>query len=1100
MDDEKPKPLAFPQQKKPLHTPPSMESDVLKVIEKSRIAAEIAAQLTLQGPVPKGLIYLAEGKAAQQTQLHFLKDNGKGFLTRESPEYAKAFDRAIKPMPVSDPAHRTSALLVVDESTDNNLSHAYNTGSVAYHAARVSTGINPPPVLRINRYVYPKDKQKIIPNWMKDDTSISFPNYVQAEEKALYRASDYVIISNSTHIVDDALVSEEFRKKEAAYLREYYGPNVIFVNAAGNEHNHQNSLSKLPHNTVQYDSRSMRVGAAEEFTVQDHFGPPITAYKLENYSSLNANIVSLVSPLDAKKAVLNEKPEQFLGTSSATPRFGGEVVLPLIEAFAYSNHHPKKIHTADTILAAIKLTAKPMWVRTGPITRTYIKNGETVNEHSPDDIIYNNLSGEHYYSPEAGPGLTQRERAADLLQKQMEYAKIHPASNIPLVDKAYPLLAPMQHSSNPDGQYAYKITVADDLLTNSITLGLRSGELFKEKREGSNRWEEAAALFLVSPDGKQRLRIYPTKSTEHANGFSIAETSGFLLAPTKGEWTLQSSVPLQEIYFSLNSAIPKGHFLDKIRPDFARMHKEALQHEDFSRVKDSSIKRLEEIPLETFDLSQTVLPNGYMNLRLLREMANERYDAAKKVVESNYRGFAKNRQTLLHAVEEKDFRKLVGMVEKNGQPQFSTFEMATHMQNHVLIKALLSNGYADIHAPSEGKRFRESNSPAEVLVASHDLPNRTELLKLAFANGAKMEDRTLLEALKVIVYFRDSREESIKVFKYLVEEQEGNLYARDYNREPITFGLTGQPELLEYVLKREPALSKATSNQGETLLQKLLSTYSASESEKQSLIKLAARGEDLTEASRYDRHGWLDEAITTQQHIFNSKALTSTQILQHELTKKPAEITAAIYLLKDATNLYESDRHKKIDLATDKERLLLAPLPLSKNKDGEYENTDINISIKKEGQHIYLPLKNGTAVSSFSTLPKQADITIIIAPEDISKLRIGVNDKATSISIGNGKALLRGSRDKDKGQEIDLNCIRIGIGTVQDGKAHITHQLPLKELIEKRDALLKAARPAHKEEPNKKMDNTLSAVHYGQLIPSIHERIVTLSARNQTPG
>src|SRR3954467_12803072 len=90
-------------------TPPTETEDLLWV-DFARGFANLSVPLTAFAP----LVTVASGEEiARQTQLRFLKDNGEGFLKGETPEYAKAYDAAIKRLPVSDPKKQTSALLVV---------------------------------------------------------------------------------------------------------------------------------------------------------------------------------------------------------------------------------------------------------------------------------------------------------------------------------------------------------------------------------------------------------------------------------------------------------------------------------------------------------------------------------------------------------------------------------------------------------------------------------------------------------------------------------------------------------------------------------------------------------------------------------------------------------------------------------------------------------------------------------------------------------------------------------------------------------------------------------------------------------------------------
>ncbi len=69
------------------------------------------------------------------------------------------------------------------------------------------------------------------------------------------------------------------------------------------------------------------------------------------------------------------------------------------------------------------------------------------------------------------------------------------------------------------------------------------------------------------------------------------------------------------------------------------MHFNTLISASLIPLSDISVfQQLDKLPLEQHDLSQTILPEGYMKQRLLRAMAYGHQDEAKALLNTNYAG------------------------------------------------------------------------------------------------------------------------------------------------------------------------------------------------------------------------------------------------------------------------------------------------------------------------------------------------------------------------------------------------------------------------------------------------------------------------------
>ncbi len=64
----------------------------------------------------------------------------------------------------------------------------------------------------------------------------------------------------------------------------------------------------------------------------------------------------------------------------------------------------------------------------------------------------------------------------------------------------------------------------------------------------------------------------------------LARADGFLTMPAQGEWKLESTVPLDKAVFNLEQSIPRGHYIEKVKPDYTAMRRNAFQHTDLSKL------------------------------------------------------------------------------------------------------------------------------------------------------------------------------------------------------------------------------------------------------------------------------------------------------------------------------------------------------------------------------------------------------------------------------------------------------------------------------------------------------------------------------------
>ncbi len=329
-----------------------------------------------------------------------------------------------------------------------------------------------------------------------------YNNRVREEEKALYAPHEFVVLSNSTGNLDLHLMSAEDRVKLEKEYANYYSASgktqVVYVMGAGND---GYAKDKMHHNGIHYHENTLVVGAADEHTREDAYGRKLNIYTLESYSSVAPSVVGPIAPQGAERYREDSgKNSRFNGTSAATPRLAGSTVYPLLMTYAVSKSQPGKVLNAQDTLVAIRETAQPL----------FVTEGRDINGFFKSELNKNDVVGERYQSEQAGPGIAQPTAAFDLLKAREAYAKAHPESVKPLVDKIY-TLEPKRHEKNKQGKFEYNVNIDADVLANVITLDLNAKE-FHEKRgerktSGSTGRQKPYAI-ISKPEREAGNRIY----------------------------------------------------------------------------------------------------------------------------------------------------------------------------------------------------------------------------------------------------------------------------------------------------------------------------------------------------------------------------------------------------------------------------------------------------------------------------------------------------------------------------------------------------------------------------------------------------------------
>jgi hypothetical protein len=983
----------------------------------------------MASPLGAAVTLSCERQLNRQIQLRWLQETKERVLKGDAPGTVEAYDKAIGRLPLGKLADRTSAGVFVLESESVSYFHAANCASTAYHAARVAIPDQAPQVVLINRFAQLDGKKTV----RGRRATIEFPNEVLADERAFYSRVAYPIISSSFGGNEASLISSAARKEQEQFYLRHYGPKAIFVSAAGNE---GKALTDLDHDVFYHNRRGVRVGAADTAPAKNNQGVDFLSYVLASYSGMNPTFAGLVSP-EGSKRDSGDDTIRFIGTSSAAPRLAAEVVLPLVARFGKTKDSTK-VHDADTILAALKLTAHPLWVRGG-----HYSTGHPVVK---SDAIVNRRVGDRYISEESGFGIVQADQAHALLLAQEAYARAHPESVQPLktITGAMTQEAGADKTSPP---YTYMLTVGEDVLSNIVSFNLTMPSYWVKDKGKPQEMRADAMLYLVAPEGT-RFPVLPSSREPDSNGFLIAQVDGLLGIPAKGQWRLQSSKPIEKVEVAFENAIPPGHFLAKVTPDYTAKRRSALNHADFSKCDRASMSS---IPFEQFDLSRANVPDDGLRLRIMREAANGRFDVARKLLDIPHPGLERHRKALTAALDRKDIKALLKDYDPAG-PSFDIFLLAVRTGDETLIKAMLQSGYAKTwREESSGFNIHDANQTTAMVLAGSNLPNRQALIDVALANGVELEvtderGRTLLHHAAAAIAKHPGEKTATALFKHLVEDKHARLLTPDTEGHRVLRDLLPDPALVEYAVKKCPQLLRHASDGSGEYSSALVESL-GSEKTLASFIKLAELGADLGAVARAlvrsDGNAFLDKGIRLQREKGFSSAKTAMEILADPANREESSVQT------DGMLRVNSEGRLVHNASL---RYALAVIPAGDGQEKKPLLIRVDEKEKSAGVMV-VPLKEG-----LRSLEVESDVNpgnqywLVVSAHDLERISFADDGYTTKIGLGGTRVVFRHAGLN----HIDPKNITLIVGEIRDGKVIGSQRIQLDQLQMRRAASLTA--------------------------------------------
>lgn len=958
--------------------------------------------------------------AAQKVERGHLQDTG-GFLKDAPPGYREAIAVWVMPIPMPGPGQETPVQTIVLEPESE---HGRNTSSLAWHSADIATGGRKKPwMMYVNRSIFLDGKEKIVAPEEAGfhPPAAPFPNLVLDEEKKFYRGP-ITLLSTSYRSNDARLHSAKDRQRLEDDYKAHYAPGdrqLAVMLSVGNDAE-LGSNFEPSNSALYYFENSLLVGAAD---IERKTGPdskPFEVFRKENYSRHHPSVMWMIAPAGANNY---RNPDgtrtRFNGSSASTPLMTGGVVYPLLAKYVAVPDQPQKLLTVDDVLLAIRQTAHPIF--------TSRDNKESWQR---DDLITNRLVGERYQSNEAGPGLARPLAADALLAAREAYARAHPeVREIKLVDKQYPL----QGQRKKGNTFLHTFAVGHDLRANIITLDLHVRP--EDSRDVS--------LTLIAPDGVSSMPLNLNVGETPDTGYKVARADGFADIPARGEWTLVSNVPLREGTLNLERAIPPGHYIEKVQPDYATMRRDAMRHADFSEIPRPT---LDALSLKTFNLSQTLFPDGYLKRRLMDAVMARRDDEALVLLDSGAPEFTKARAEILQAVKGHNVAALVRILD-GGTPSLALLREAIWARDTLLVDVLIKEGYA---AAMDTK----SGETALTTIIDSSYPDRVRLVERALASGAKAtlnlrdtRGRTALIRAADKIYLPD---EGPTILRMLVDNG-ADPSIKDDNERSIMFSLANMPDLADELARRCPALVTEPDKEGMTPVMQFMNSVGTGKG----VLMLARQGADLSAKRRdgrtllsFDHDGLLDQALLLQRQGNPpgvARAATTAELLMHQSAKVEQSAVADGQL--------QAGGEKFAVPATLKQPLI---------RGEKVEGYSIDVSLPPSVQTVYIDATDLSrrGIDIPAGLPKDSRIVFVINPKDVGAFNITYDRDWGSLRLQIEKNMVGGVRQSTKDNPIDLKRVEVATGSIKDDKIEITQRINVGDLLAKKEMLLLAAAKA----------------------------------------
>lgn len=542
------------------------------------------------------------------------------------------------------------------ESRLSGLVHGYETASIA-ETARRALGDDDKPAILLNRTVMADKAGKHKTRPENYDSSYT-PDKAQESIRQAFHTHTFNVVSISAIGPDTPLKDRESYGCLLEKLDQQYGNNTLYVIASNNF----GRGTSLRHNVVHsHPSRALIVGAMHEQEKRIGDASYPVAF-VAHYSEPGADIVMPVPRLDTGYNVLEQnilKPDTLTGTSFAAPAAAAGTAR-LIERFARSKENPAALLSPETILLAIKQTARPVTA-----------DGNALMPQVPID-------GRRVTS-KAGNGRADFKEAWKLLERMERRVRDTQAADkdgaaMPAgLEKAYVrerlelapvILRPEKHVRNDQNPqlFEYELPMQSPLYADNALVHFQSPML-----SNSRRFDKGTAIAVL-PDGQQ-LELNASPHNDSEVHYLIAKIPGVQGIPINGKWKILSSEKLEEVALSFPNAMQKDDVGVVVKPP-RRPVKELYQHADLRHVPPEALDKEffgKDFSAAEYDFSTTAFPESYLETRLV-DLLERSYKAkqdkdtramdeylhnATRLIDTGYGGL-QNRPVLLAAIQKRD--------------------------------------------------------------------------------------------------------------------------------------------------------------------------------------------------------------------------------------------------------------------------------------------------------------------------------------------------------------------------------------------------------------------------------------------------------------
>ena len=430
------------------------------------------------------------------------------------------------------------------------------------------------------------------------------------------------------------------------------------------------------------------------------------------------------------------------GTSVATPHVSG-FETELMRRFVASPENPGARLSPIDVMLAIKNTAQPLHIVARDNKGYNFAHDVPKESVSPSTVlrfVSVHKVGDGYVSRGAGNGAVQFQDAWALLEKQEAAVKeaekagernlferkeldfaIQPpekasAQSSDAIIRSYPKIEKL--IKKVQSLHSYKFNVADNLVTDDIVVDAVRTEIVKHgaplvddptRRPSNFNFRNRPTLYLVSPAGEvaevfSSSGYYIDSIPKVNNGFIMGRPVGMQNLPMQGEWTLLATEPLDKINVSFQQSMDPRHVGAMVVPDAKERKRKLYRYTDFTLLPKAQVDEMVLNPkfLETYDLSEVVLPAHYADIHLAMAVKNNQKDLANGLLHSCYG--EKDKAELAQAVSDGDAKKILNLLIPAGEryEEFKKIQAAGASPDEVNF--LYNNGFSGLQpTPAQPK-------------------------------------------------------------------------------------------------------------------------------------------------------------------------------------------------------------------------------------------------------------------------------------------------------------------------------------------------------------------------------------------------------------